>query len=78
MLAAALFGRELTGGELRQEALLLGAAPLLRWGVDDFAGYMRNLGLPHPKKIDEAVPANLHCGQPAGGPGDGRAAPSGR
>jgi sulfur dioxygenase len=35
-------------------------------GVDDFAGYMHNLGLPHPKQIDVAVPANLKCGQPAG------------
>lgn len=34
--------------------------------VDDFAGYMKNLGLPHPKKIDLAVPANLRCGQPVG------------
>lgn len=33
--------------------------------VDDFAGYMNNLGLPHPKKMDIAVPANLQCGQPA-------------
>ncbi len=33
--------------------------------VDDFAGYMRNLGLAHPKQIDVAVPANLHCGRPA-------------
>jgi sulfur dioxygenase len=31
---------------------------------DDFVGYMENLGLPHPKKIDIAVPANLRCGQP--------------
>jgi glyoxylase-like metal-dependent hydrolase (beta-lactamase superfamily II)/rhodanese-related sulfurtransferase len=31
----------------------------------DFAGYMRNLGLPHPKQIDVAVPANLRCGEPA-------------
>jgi len=30
----------------------------------DFAGYMRNLGLAHPKKIDIAVPANLRCGRP--------------
>jgi sulfur dioxygenase len=29
----------------------------------DFAGYMRNLGLPHPKQIDVAVPANLRCGR---------------
>jgi sulfur dioxygenase len=34
-------------------------------GVDDFAGYMTNLALPHPKQIDIAVPANLQCGQPA-------------
>src|SRR5262249_446367 len=30
----------------------------------DFVGYMNNLGLPHPKLIDIAVPANLHCGRP--------------
>ncbi|MCM3553447.1 hypothetical protein M3682_11380, partial [Micrococcus luteus] len=29
---------------------------------DDFAGYMRNLGLAHPRQIDVAVPANLQCG----------------
>jgi sulfur dioxygenase len=28
----------------------------------DFVGYMENLGLPHPKQIDVAVPANLECG----------------
>jgi glyoxylase-like metal-dependent hydrolase (beta-lactamase superfamily II)/rhodanese-related sulfurtransferase len=32
--------------------------------ANDFAGYMDNLGLPHPKKIDLAVPANLKCGRP--------------
>jgi sulfur dioxygenase len=32
----------------------------------DFVGFMRNLGLPHPKQIDIAVPANLRCGEPAG------------
>ena len=31
---------------------------------EDFAGYMDNLGLPHPKQMDIAVPANLRCGQP--------------
>jgi glyoxylase-like metal-dependent hydrolase (beta-lactamase superfamily II)/rhodanese-related sulfurtransferase len=31
----------------------------------DFAGYMSNLGLAHPKQIDVAVPANLRCGRPA-------------
>jgi rhodanese-related sulfurtransferase len=30
----------------------------------DFVGYMNNLNLPHPKKIDIAVPANLKCGKP--------------
>ena len=30
---------------------------------DDFVGYMENLGLPHPKQIDIAVPANMKCGQ---------------
>jgi rhodanese-related sulfurtransferase len=34
---------------------------------DDFVGYMQNLGLPHPKQIDIAVPANLQCGRPASG-----------
>lgn len=36
-------------------------------GEDDFVGYMRNLGLPHPKQIDVAVPANLKCGRPDAG-----------
>ncbi len=30
----------------------------------DFVGYMNNLGLDHPKKMDIAVPANLKCGRP--------------
>ncbi len=30
----------------------------------DFVGYMDNLGLPHPRKIDIAVPANIKCGRP--------------
>jgi glyoxylase-like metal-dependent hydrolase (beta-lactamase superfamily II)/rhodanese-related sulfurtransferase len=30
----------------------------------DFAGYMANLKLAHPKQIDVAVPANLKCGEP--------------
>ena len=33
-------------------------------GEADFVGYMQNLGLPHPKLIDIAVPANLRCGRP--------------
>ena len=32
--------------------------------ASDFAGYMNHLGLPHPKLMDIAVPANLRCGQP--------------
>jgi sulfur dioxygenase len=35
-------------------------------GEDDFAGYMTNLGLAHPKQMDAAVPANLLCGRPKG------------
>ena len=43
--------------------------PRLREGVaeGDFAGYMANLGLPHPKQMAVAVPANLECGRPASG-----------
>jgi rhodanese-related sulfurtransferase len=35
-------------------------------GEGDFVGYMENLGLPHPKLMDIAVPANLQCGRPQG------------
>lgn len=40
--------------------------PRLGEGISerDFAGYMDNLNLPHPKQIDIAVPANLKCGKP--------------
>ncbi len=31
---------------------------------EDFVGYMDNLGLPHPKQIAVAVPANLRAGRP--------------
>jgi len=34
---------------------------------EDFVGYMQNLGLPHPKQLDVAVPANLRAGRPADG-----------
>jgi sulfur dioxygenase len=41
-----------------------------RLGIDvgegDFSGTMRHLGLPHPKQMDVAVPANLRCGKPEG------------
>jgi rhodanese-related sulfurtransferase len=33
----------------------------------DFVGFMQNLGLPHPKLLELAVPANLACGKPAEG-----------
>ena len=37
---------------------------------EDFVGYMENLGLPHPKLLAVAVPANMTCGRdaPAGEP----------
>jgi sulfur dioxygenase len=40
--------------------------PRLGEGVreEDFVAYMNNLGLPHPKRIGAAVPANLRCGRP--------------
>jgi sulfur dioxygenase len=38
-------------------------------GEADYVGYMKNLDLPHPKKIDEAVPANLRCGEPGNAAG---------
>ena len=42
--------------------------PRLGGAVDagDFIGYMDNLGLPHPKLMGVAVPANLRCGQADG------------
>ena len=44
--------------------------PRLGGAVDeaDFTGYMDNLGLPHPKLMDIAVPANLLCGRPSAWP----------
>ncbi len=34
---------------------------------NDFVRYMNAMQLPHPKKIDEAVPNNLRCGKPESG-----------
>jgi glyoxylase-like metal-dependent hydrolase (beta-lactamase superfamily II)/rhodanese-related sulfurtransferase len=31
---------------------------------EDFVGYMKHLGLPRPKQMDVAVPANMKCGEP--------------
>jgi len=39
----------------------------------DFVGFMANLGLPHPKQIDVALPANLRCGRPPDGAAPPRA-----
>jgi sulfur dioxygenase len=47
------------GEEKRFNPRLGGAA-----GEEDFIGYMKNLGLPHPKQIAVALPANLKCGRP--------------
>src|SRR5438105_658785 len=58
--------RGLTGTSVAEERRF---NPRLGGDVDasDFEGYMNNLGLPHPKLMDIAVPANLRCGQPEGG-----------
>lgn len=34
---------------------------------EDFVGYMSNLGLPHPKQLAIAVPANMRAGEPEHG-----------
>jgi glyoxylase-like metal-dependent hydrolase (beta-lactamase superfamily II)/rhodanese-related sulfurtransferase len=34
---------------------------------EDFVGYLENLGLPHPKLLDVALPANLRSGEPEDG-----------
>ena len=47
-------------GEERQYNPRLGGET----GEADFTGYMKNLHLAHPKKLDVAVPANLQCGRP--------------
>ncbi len=41
-------------------------------GQSDFAGYMENLGLAHPKQMAVAVPANLQCGRPQDDTGFGQ------
>jgi glyoxylase-like metal-dependent hydrolase (beta-lactamase superfamily II)/rhodanese-related sulfurtransferase len=33
-------------------------------GEQDFVGYMKHLGLAHPKLMEQAIPANLKCGKP--------------
>jgi rhodanese-related sulfurtransferase len=34
---------------------------------EDFVGYMKNLGLPHPKQLAVALPANMRSGRPEDG-----------
>jgi glyoxylase-like metal-dependent hydrolase (beta-lactamase superfamily II) len=46
------------GDEKRSNARLTGRTR------DEFITLMANLGLPRPKLIDEALPANLRCGKP--------------
>ncbi len=41
--------------------------PRINLGREGFIEFMNNLNLPDPKKIHEAVPANLACGQPEQG-----------
>jgi len=54
-------GRTVTSvGEEKQHNPRLGGER----SADDFVGFMSNLGLPHPKQIDVALPANLRCGRP--------------
>jgi glyoxylase-like metal-dependent hydrolase (beta-lactamase superfamily II)/rhodanese-related sulfurtransferase len=50
------------GEERRYNPRLGGEAKL-----EDFVGYMQNLGLPHPKLLSVAVPANMTCGRDAEG-----------
>ena len=50
------------GEEKRHNPRLGGGAKL-----EDFVGYMDNLGLPHPKLLEVAVPANLSAGRDAPG-----------
>ncbi|HEY1287204.1 MAG TPA: rhodanese-like domain-containing protein [Burkholderiales bacterium] len=55
--------RGLTATSVGEEKLY---NPRLAEGIleQDFVGYMKHLGLPHPKQMELAVPANLKCGQP--------------
>jgi glyoxylase-like metal-dependent hydrolase (beta-lactamase superfamily II)/rhodanese-related sulfurtransferase len=57
------------GEERRHNPRLGGGAKL-----EDFVGYMNNLGLPHPKLLDVAVPANMTAGRAA--PGSSPAPPA--
>jgi sulfur dioxygenase len=55
--------RGLTATSVGEEKLY---NPRLAEGIleQDFVGYMKHLGLVHPKQMEQAVPANLMCGKP--------------
>jgi glyoxylase-like metal-dependent hydrolase (beta-lactamase superfamily II)/rhodanese-related sulfurtransferase len=55
--------RGLTATSVGEEKLY---NPRLAEGIleQDFVGYMKHLGLAHPKQMEQAVPANLQCGKP--------------
>jgi glyoxylase-like metal-dependent hydrolase (beta-lactamase superfamily II)/rhodanese-related sulfurtransferase len=55
------------GEERRYNPRIGGGAP-----EEDFVGYMTNLGLPHPKQLAIALPANMRSGKPE----DGRGGPA--
>lgn len=59
-------GHDYSGRTLTTVAEERAHNPRLGDGVreQDFVGYMNNLGLPHPKRMADAVPANLACGRP--------------
>jgi sulfur dioxygenase len=48
------------GEELRLNPRIGGEA-----NENDFVGYLDNMSLPHPKKLDIAVPANIYGGKPS-------------
>jgi glyoxylase-like metal-dependent hydrolase (beta-lactamase superfamily II)/rhodanese-related sulfurtransferase len=55
-----------TSSTIREERLY---NPRIGGGAreEDFVGYMNNLGLPHPKQIAVALPANMRAGEPEDG-----------
>ncbi len=60
-------GHDYRGLTVTSVAEELGYNPRLGGKINeaDFTGFMNNLGLPHPKLMDVAVPANLNCGRPS-------------
>ena len=68
--------RGLTATSVGEEKLY---NPRLAEGIleQDFVGYMKHLGLPHPKQMEVAVPANLKCGKPQQGTAQSPLGPQG-